>query len=75
MADLAVLAARLRTCPFQEDQLKAFQRDFRPHMAPADLRTCPFAAPPLEVYRAKVRSDFESRGGILTDGLRLDEWV
>jgi hypothetical protein len=64
----------LRTCPFQEDQLRAFQRDYR-HREPPALRTCPFAAPALPVYQARVSSEFESRRWPNTPGTHVDLWA
>ena len=69
-------AVRLRTCPFREDQLRAFERDWRPRTA-APLRTCPFAQPQLPAYQARVAREFEQRPGVFASlrGGGLDAWA
>jgi len=71
MSAASVYRFPVRTCPFSEDQLKAFDRDYRAHPPPA-LRTSPFDRPPLPAYRAKVERDFEqARGACTGQGLSL----
>ena len=65
----------LRTCPFREDALRAFQRDYHGPAVPLPLRTCPFDHPPLVDYRARVTQAFEQSPPQLATRATLSVWA
>lgn len=68
-------AVRLQTSPFQEDQLQAFQRNFRPHMQALPLRNYVYAYSPLEEFADHVKAALDRGELIGTQGHLLDAWA
>jgi hypothetical protein len=71
----SVYTAPLRTCPFDEDQLAAFERDYHGPRTLAPLRTCPFDRPVLADYLSHLQAAFRQTRGAVVHPRVVSEWA
>lgn len=68
-------SVQLRTTFFQEDQFKAFQRDFQPRK-PEQLRTWIYEPSPLVDYRQFIQAALANGEYMISEvGLGVDLWA